>query len=102
MPPHTARLVLLLEQTLLSNIFFGTSVRRSSGRRAGGRLLAMTWWSLFSSVFSFLGARAPLDLINVKVKVKVKTAKKFWNKLGLSQFQVKVEAVVEVEVKARS
>ena len=27
----------------------------------------------------FLGARAPLDLLNVKVKVKVKTAKEFWN-----------------------
>ena len=31
---------------------FGTSMRRSSGRRSGGRLLAMTLWPLFSSVFS--------------------------------------------------
>ena len=31
----------------------GASVRRSSGRRSGGRLLAMTQWPLFSSVFSF-------------------------------------------------
>ena len=33
--------------------FFGASVRRSSGRRSGGRLLATTQWPLFSSVFSF-------------------------------------------------
>ena len=31
----------------------GASVRRSSGRRLGGRLLATTQWPLFSSVFSF-------------------------------------------------
>ena len=29
------------------------------------------------SLSGFLGARAPLDLLNVKVKVKVMTAKKF-------------------------
>ena len=31
---------------------FGTSVRRSSGRCSGGRLLAMMYWPLFSLVFS--------------------------------------------------
>ena len=31
----------------------GTSVRCSSGRCSGGRLLAMTQWQLFSSDFSF-------------------------------------------------
>ena len=37
----------------LPRYLFGASVRRSSGRRSGGRLLAMTQWPLFSSVFPF-------------------------------------------------
>ena len=34
-----------------SDKFFGTSVRRSSGRRSGGRLLAMTLWPLKMTFF---------------------------------------------------
>ena len=34
--------------------YFGMSVRRSSCRRSGGRLLTMTQWPLFPSVFSLL------------------------------------------------
>ena len=37
----------------------GTSGRRSSGRRSGRRLLAMTQWPLFSSVFSFFSRFFP-------------------------------------------
>ena len=41
------------KQIVQSSSNFGMSMRRSSGRRSGGRLLAMTQWPVFPSVFSF-------------------------------------------------